>query len=293
MPGRPTKQTDNGCCCRRDCGAFYLDHVGLFDSRCVRVCRSDERRKSTEELDRSIEQTWNEQVELAALHGKVLYNGRLCRLIGSDSVDSALSLTVGEVSYREFVGTNLTQARVRYLHGPEAMADPLGVSAVVVTEDGFILLGVRSRSVFACPGQIHPIGGIMAPSRDAAAVPDPFAAIAAELHEELNLQGESIRQCVCMGLVRDKGTVQPELIFDIGLAGDVEAVRKGAAGAADAAEHDKIVQLRDHPGSVVTYLEKHSGQMTPVATAALLLHGQRHWGTGWFTAVRGYLKDVI
>jgi 8-oxo-dGTP pyrophosphatase MutT (NUDIX family) len=277
----------------RDCGSFYLDFVGQFGPEQVHVHWSESRRHSNEQVDRQIEHTWQEQLALAQAKGQRLYDGRLCRLVDCGVTDHALNLTLGQVSYKEFVGTNLTHPALRYAHGPEVLADPAGVSAAVVTGDNYVLLAKRSQQVYVHPGRWHPIGGIMEPGNEPGAVPCPFRALRKEMEEELGLPGESILHSVCLGVVRDKATVQPELIFDVRVGQHAESIVASQAAAQDAGECENLVSVRDHPGAVVTFLEKHYAELTPVALATLLLHGQRHWGTGWFAAARGYLQDVV
>ncbi|MCP4645670.1 MAG: hypothetical protein GY851_34815, partial [bacterium] len=147
--------------------------------------------------------------------------------------------------------------------------------------------------VFSNAGCIHPFGGMVERPAEPDKTPDPFDTMNAELLQELALPAESITQSICLGVVRCKRIVQPEMVFEVNVAGDVETVRDQAAGALDASEHDELVPVRDHPGTMVTYIEKNYAQLTPVAMATLLLHGQKHWGMGWFATARGYLRDVI
>jgi len=114
-----------------------------------------------------------------------------------------------------------------------------------------------------------------------------------ELHEETAVPPEKVSSILCLGLVRDRNTVQPELIFDCHVDCDVVSLFASAATAPDAAEHSSMVPVRDHPGAVVSFMEQHFSQLTPVAMATLLLHGLRHWGSGWFATARGYLRSVI
>ena len=284
------KPSQDGC---RDCGAFFLDFVGLFGRDRVQVRWSDSPRPTNRQIESIIEATWDEQTRLAAEQGRRLFNGRLCRLINCETQGPLLQMTLGEVSYKEFVGTNLTNAQLRYIHGPDVLANPLGVSAAVVTSDGYVLLGRRSNKVFSNPGLVHPVGGTVQPPAEAGKIPDPFQAMTDELRQELALETEAVKRNVCLGVVRAKRVVQPEMIFEVRVHGDVEAIRAGAANAPDASEHDELVAVRDHPGAVVTYIEKNYSQLTAVALATLLLHGQRHWGMGWFATARGYLREVI
>jgi 8-oxo-dGTP pyrophosphatase MutT (NUDIX family) len=223
----------------------------------------------------------------------VLFNGRLCRLINCETEESLLKMTLGEVSYKEVVGTNFTNPQLRYLHGPEVLANPLGVSAALVSHDGYVILGRRSQKVYFNAGQVHPVGGTVDPPDKAGKVPDPFDSMADEIREELGLPAEAITRNICLGIVRAKPIVQPEMIFEVHVKADVEAIRAAAATAPDGAEHDELLAVRNDPAGVVTFIEKNYSQLTSLAMATLLLLGQRHWGMGWFATARGYLREVI
>ena len=290
MPDLPRTSSEDGT---RDCGRFFLDLVGCFSRNDLDVQWSDEPRHSNEQIDQLIDETWRKELTEAQKTERKLFDGPLCRLIDWRADQGRLGLTLGPVGYREFFGTNATQAHMRYLHGPEVLADPVGVSAAVTTADGFMLLGQRSPQVTQYAGRLHPVGGGLMPSPDADAPPDPFATILSELHEEVAIDAERLTELVCIGLVRDKHTVQPELIFDATIDTDVVSLLREAAHASDAHEHTAFVPVRNHPAAVVTFIEQHFSELTPVAMATLLLHGQRHWGSGWFAGARGYLCSVI
>jgi len=290
MSHEPTKLGLNGT---RDCGTFFLDVMDQFAPDQVVVTWSDQTRATNDSVEELIEQAWRDQMKRAEGTTTSIFNGRMCRLISHCCNNGHLDLTLGPVSFKEFIGTNATQAYIRHLHGPEVMANPLGVSAAVCTRDGLIVLGMRSSNMIQYAGRIHPVGGTVEPPDADSASPDPFKAILDELHEETAVPPESVSSIVCLGLVRDRNTVQPELIFDCYVDCDVVSLFASAATAPDAAEHSSMVPVRDHPGSVVSFMEQYFSQLTPVAMAALLLHGLRHWGSGWFATARGYLRSVI
>ena len=276
----------------RDCGTFFLDVTGAFARDDVTVTWTDQRRQCNDELGRLIDQAWEVALWQARKAGQNLFDGPMCRLISYIAGDSRFEMTLGPVSYKEFVGTNQTQAYVRYLHGPEVLADPLGVSAAIISADGFLLLGRRSTHVMQYPERIHPVGGTVEPRPDDG-VPDPFSSMLEEFVEETGIGADAVEEITLLGLVRDKNTVQPELIFDVKVNVDAAAIRQAALTAVDAEEHTELVPVRDHPAAVVTFLQQSFSELTPVGLATLLLHGQQHWGSGWFAAARGYLRSVI
>jgi len=276
----------------RDCGAFLLDVVGCYHRQNVQVQWCDLQRLTNPQVEQIIEDTWASQTRQAAQTGRLIFNGRLCRLVEYSADNERMTLKLGAVSFKEFLGTNGTHANLRYLHGPDVLADPLGVSAAVITRDDFILLGRRSRHVALYAGRIHPIGGIVEPPGDAQGA-DPFQTLISEVTEETGIRGDQTGLLCCLGLVRDKHTVQPELIFDLEVTCDMPSIRAQSASARDAQEHTGWVPVRNHPAAVVTFIEHHFNDLTPVALATLLLHGLYRWGSGWFAAARGYLRSVI
>ncbi len=279
---------DNGA---SDCGRFLLDVSGSFGKSDVTVSASPQARPSTPEVDRLIEQSWSRQLAEAATTGKKLYDGLLARLISHQTKGRRLDLTVGAVSFKEFLGTNCLNPQVRYDHGPEVLANPLGVSAVLVAGDGFIIMGRRSQCVAIHAGMIHPIGGMV--ELGAEATPDPFAAMTDEIAEETALSAEQVQEITCLGLVRDKSLFQSEMVFRATSNADVRTIRQMAQQATDASEHSELLAVRDEPSSVVAFIQTNHEQATPVALAALMLHGLDRWGSGWFATAKGYLGGVI
>jgi len=277
----------------RDCGLFFLDVVAQYTPEQIVPATSPALRTNHADVEQLIEQVWQKETARAEQEGRTLFNGRLCRLVDYEASERQLRLSLGEVSYKEFLGTNLTQAHVRYLHGADVLANPLGVSAALVSKDGYVLLGRRSRKVVYHAGRIHPVGGMVEPPSRPGQLADPAGDMLHELQEETGMAPERVAEQVCLGLVRDKHIVQPELVFDIRLDATVTEVLRGKDHAVDGEEHSEFVPVRSHPSAVVTFIEQQFAALTPVALATLLLYGQRHWGSGWFAAARGYLRSVI
>jgi hypothetical protein len=275
----------------RDCGTFFLDVVGHYRPGDLSSTWTTVTRDSNERVEGIIAHSWAQQRQLAAECGRRLFNGSLCRLNEFHGDQQTLSLNLGPVSFKEFLGTNLTHAYIRYIHGGEVLANPLGVSAAPVTADGFILLGRRSQRVLYHAGRIHPIGGMVEPAEQGP--PDPFASMLAEIVEETNVPAAAVHLPACLGLVRDKHIVQPELVFEAQMDLSVAQVREAAASALDAEEHSAFVPVRNHPSAVISFIEQNFAELTPLGTATLLLHGLQNWGSGWFAASRGYLRSVI
>ncbi|MHC4295030.1 MAG: hypothetical protein ACYSTL_05540 [Planctomycetota bacterium] len=270
----------------RDCGAFFLDVAGRFAPQEMIVQWRDRRRASNAEIDRLIEQTWADETEQARSDKRKLFDGPLCRLIDCDIAAGKLSLTLGPVSFKDFLGTNLLNPQVRDAHGVDVLGDAVGVSGNVVSSDGLLIMGHRSERVAFHAGRIHPIGGMLEPLPPPTATCDPFAGILQELSEEIGVGADAVREIVCLGLMRDKQILQPELIFELTVDADAETLRSAAAIAPDAEEHTQLVTIRDEPAAVVSFIERDYELLAPVATGTLLLHGLLNWGEKWFNSMQ-------
>jgi len=275
----------------QDCGAFFIDAVGPYLPQQVFVTWTNRRHETNDRIEQVVAAEWRRRTAEAEAGGRPLWNGPLCRLIEYQTVGDRLGLTLGPTDYRSFVGTNLYNKRLRYFHGPHLLANPVGMSAVVISSDRYILLGRRSQKVAFHADRIHPVAGRLEPASDGA--PDPFTGLQEEILEELALGAERIAKVVCLGLVRDKSIFQPELIFDVSIDTAVEEIRRTHKSAAGRFENSELVVVRDQPASVVAFIETNIRSLTPVGTASLLLHGMVHWGSGWFASTRGYLRSLI
>jgi len=276
----------------QDCGPFFLDAVGPYGSEQIRTTWCGESRPTNPAVEQAIDVFWRRHTARAAAEGFGLWDGPLCRLIEYSHVPDGLALTLGPTCYREFLGTNLYNAHFRYTHGPEVLASPVGVSAIVMIGKQYLLLGRRSKMVAYHPDRIHPFGGCAEPTGSAEA-PDLFGCITAELREEVGLTPGQVDQPVCLGLVRDKHILQPEFLFDVPVAASVDGIRAAVARAEHSTEHTDVMIVRNHPASVVNFMQLNLAELTPVALAGLLLHGLHAWGSGWFASARGYLRTLI
>lgn len=226
-------------------------------------------RELVPEVERIIEQTWSRVVSRPGVH---LFDGPMCRLESFDAAADALRLVLSATSYKAFVGTNLENARLAEQFGPGVMANPVGVSTLVETADGHLLLGRRNASVAYYPDRVHPFAGALEP-RDGA---DAFAAVCRELREELSLAPDEISDLRCCGLVEDRALRQPELIF---LAASALS-RHVVEARLDRVEHHACWSSPHTEAELSASLNQPA--LTPVAVASLLLAGRARYGHLWF-----------
>lgn len=186
---------------------------------------------------------------------------------GRTTLDLALSRT----SYRIFYGTNMGNPQLAERYGSRALANPLGISALLETADGFILLGRRNSRVAYYPDRLHPFAGSVEPG-DAGSSgkadepdrpPDLYAAMYRELAEELSLHRDEVTSARCVALVEDDALRQPELIFLV----KAGISRDEAEHRLDAAEHRAGHAIRADRQSVAAAMSDPT--LTPVAIASL------------------------
>jgi 8-oxo-dGTP pyrophosphatase MutT (NUDIX family) len=226
-------------------------------------------RRIVPEVERVIEETW---ARVSSRAGVQLFDGPMCRMESFEPSPQRLRLTLSTTSYKPFVGTNLHNPHLVKTHGRDVLANPVGVSALLETADGFLMLGRRNDSVAYYPSRVHPFAGALEP-RDGA---DAFGAVHRELHEELHLDASDVSDLRCTGLVEDAALLQPELIFNARCRLTRDAVER----AMDRVEHDSTWAVAGDAGAIETATG--DAALTPVAVASLLLWGRLRIGGDWF-----------
>lgn len=231
-----------------------------------------------EEVGPLIEQAWR---DACARPGVKLFDGPMCRLESWQAEDDGgLALRLSRTSYKLFLGTNLAHPGFADRFGPSALANPVGVSPLLLTSDGFAMLGRRNATVAYYPNRVHPFAGALEP-RDPL---DPFAEVRRELREELDFDDADVARMVCTGIAEDLSIRQPELIFVVHSSRSRDAVRRMVLRD----EHHGAYECPVSSAAFERVLSEQraaDAEFTPVAIAALLLFGRLEWGRAWFERV--------
>ena len=259
-------------------------HVGDWDAPQIGTAWAPSSLDLPEEAKALVESAWS---ATSTRSGKKLFNGPMCRLESWAVRGGRMDLAFSRTSYKVFWGTNLSHPELGDRYGRRALANPVGVSPALETDDGFLLLGRRNASVGYYPNRLHPFAGCLEPG-DAAAgdgstaapapAPDLFAAVRRELGEELSLSAGDVPLVRCTGIVEDVSLRQPELIFRVRsrlARGDIER-------RLDRGEHHDSFALPATRAGVEAVL--HDPLLTPVGVASLLLWGRTEFGGAWFEA---------
>jgi 8-oxo-dGTP pyrophosphatase MutT (NUDIX family) len=241
--------------------------------------RFGEPRRIVPEIEKLIEQAWTELLEEPGIQ---LFDGPMVRLSSHVATPDRLDLVTADTSYKAFVGTNMAHPELATIYGPDVMANPIGVSPLVITADRYILMGRRQASLAYYPSRIHPFSGAMEPKDS-----HPFDTLHRELGEEISLLRNNIAEARVTGIAEDHALRQTELIFRV----LVRHTRDQIIATVDRHEHHDTWFI---PATAEAIEEALVGerQLTPVACAAMLLWGRLQFGGEWFTKQYEDLQEV-
>ncbi len=261
---------------------FFIEFVQRFTKDQLSQNWSATPRPATPAIEECIARTWETELALARKGERMLYNGDLVRLVEGRATPGQLHLELGPTCYRDFLGTNLHNTATVLRVGKQHLANPLGISSTVITRDGFLVFGRRSGRVAFHAGYLHTFGGLLEPSdKDAEGRFDVFGAAMRELVEELGVRKNEIVEIIVAGLVRDRGILQPELLFEATLTLSRAELTARFDPTLPDQEHTGLEFVHDEPEATITFLQR-SALIAPVAAAAMLLHGRHAWGTDWY-----------
>ena len=247
-----------------------LRATGAWTPDQVRTEWVESSRPIIESVERAIDEAWRHARQRP---GVLLFDGPMCRLERWRATPHELHLSLSRTSYKTFLGTNVARAEPADAHGANVLANPVGLSAALVTADERLLLGRRGPNVAYYPGRVHPFAGALEP-RDGPI--DVFAEMRRELREELSLAPADLGAMRCIGLIEDAALRQPELVFHVHVARPHERL----VAAVDSTEHEGVVVLELTDGALRRAARDPS--YTPVAVGTVLLLGRERFGDEWF-----------
>ena len=204
------------------------------------------------------------------------FNGTLCELRKHDFSTTPIQLILGPIEFKAHFFSVSEGESTKKDTGSSNMA--LGVSAVVLSGDSKLHFMKRSQDVAAGPGQLDVFGGHIDPNLHSVRIPqgdkapDPLAAIAAELEEELNLRESQITSLEGIGLIENCITGQPELIFRCRTFLDSEAIILRARRAKDRREYSRIMHLPDEVEELRKFCLDYATEFSPSGLGNIWLH---------------------
>jgi hypothetical protein len=259
---------------------FEVLAQGIFSDGAVHVDYQPGMRIRWEpSAEKFIDEAWDAYVRASTDAKITVYNGRVFHLDSFEWENLRLSLTLSDIDFRSCIGSGTNQFVAAFPHGPQA--NPLSVSAALVTIDGHIVLERRSRTD-ARRLRYHVIAGFMERQVDALdSHPNPFDTLRREVREELGLILES--PVYGTGLVR--AVYGSELCFYCRLPISFERLLEIKANSETDCEIDVLETLDDSPAAVASFLARHTADFVPSGRACLLLYGREAYGEHWYDSI--------
>jgi len=235
--------------------------TGHFSAPEVQVSWKNGAEARPPQLQRAVDAAWK------GLQPNPHFNGRIARLEAWAVERGTLELQLRPTDYKTLLYSNGHVEEIVAQWGEEALAKALGISAVVLSADGLLILMQRSELVGEYPGCFDVFGGhIEAPARSGR--PDPFASMERELAEELALAAEDY-VLRCIGLLLARQTRKPELIFRAHSRLHSDRLLQAAVEAQDRYEYTRLLTLPAEAVEIAEFLRQHKSRVSPSAYGAL------------------------
>ena len=147
-----------------------------------------------------IKKQWNETIKKKPS----MFAGDLVCVKENNSNSEYVKLDTMHTTYDDFYITRTKEFQKKYPKEP--CPNVLSVGCIIVTNDNYVILGIRSNSLALSPGKITVISG-MVDNNDIVDLKhvDLFGCIKREIKEELGIKSNEIGDLLCLGLVDNFG----------------------------------------------------------------------------------------
>ncbi|XP_038265723.1 uridine diphosphate glucose pyrophosphatase NUDT22 isoform X1 [Dermochelys coriacea] len=244
-------------------------------------------------------QAWIDALwEARCRHSPWLFNGSKFRLHSAQLDGGSLTFRLGLTCYKDFLGTNRAgmarhlqqQGQQDFGDSQAYLAEPLGVGAMVHTDDDCFVFLRRSQRVGEAPGLIDIPGGHPEPQAVVGDVPEEsicseelprqmvvkeiFTSILREIRDEVNLPLPTLSQPVLLGIARNQtsaGRASAEFYVRCSLTSE-QVKQRYEIGGPEAQESTGIIFIKRED---VLILEQTGGmwrELCPSAKGAVRLY---------------------
>ncbi|WVT71921.1 NUDIX hydrolase [Sinorhizobium chiapasense] len=173
------------------------------------------------------------------------FDGALLRMASHQLEDGRLIVSANRTSFSAYLVTRHPEFIVE--HTDAERADPLGLTAIVLTADDQVIVTVRSLAADQNPGGLYLIGGYAEPAASDGPV-DLFNEAAREIEEEIAVSDINRSRSFAVGLAYDPVFCHPELFL---LMSSKSAAASILTGAGSARDRNEASQLLAYPISDV------------------------------------------
>jgi len=239
-------------------------------------------RKQNSEFQKEIEEFIETNWSLKSAQNPKLYNASKFRLHDFTVDSNRVVIQVGLTSYKELLGTHY-HPKVEELtqdQNWELMSNCMGVGAIALTSDNFVILQKRAAWTGEYPDKIDRPGGHPEPANvvpeftNQAVLTEIFKSPQEELRDEVNIRLEQQSSPRLLGVVRDLehgGRVALDFLIDVDLSQPEVLAQYRSGNQTEADESSELIFIQkdkiknwDLPDDLALNLTAH-------ATAGLLL----------------------
>jgi NTE family protein len=246
----------------------------------IRLTRADTARASHPKVEKIVKVTWKDYEKQKFFSS--FYSDSILRLDGFRETDNGFEILVNRTTYKEFLGTNVENPWIYNRYGSRFLSNPLVVSALIATEDGNLVFGLRGMELATDTGKTDAFGSFIKFSDFSAAKPFKISdAITENLRKMTGLSPAAIASVSCLGLVRNRTTLKPELLFSVRLSLNTENLMQVFSTLQKHTKYVNLVTVPDTADSLRTYLAKNQRHMTHSLQAGIWLYASRrkYWST--------------
>ncbi len=238
---------------------------------------------------------WDEIEEESKLNGKVLLNKR--RYFYDFAGDNTVFLRSGD--YKDFLLAlklyELLKKDGGYPKTAERIFNSMNIKAlgmlnIIETNDGNLILGIRSKQVQQAQGYLSFTGGgVMPEEQEDPTYPNLYFSARKQIKDELGLDVEE-KDLNLSGIVRDDHvSYNASLMFETRVDMGIREILDASGKAKDKYEHKSIKfipveELFDRLGDDTL-------NMSGISRGMLLLRGRRLFGQEWYDARKESMHD--
>jgi 8-oxo-dGTP pyrophosphatase MutT (NUDIX family) len=187
-------------------------------------------------VDQKRQATWD---AFRAKH-PTAFDGALLRMANHRVEAGRLIIDAHRTSYSAYVTTRHPEFADE--HPGAERADPLGMTAIVLTKDSAVIVTKRSLSADQNPGALYLIGGYAEPLEKGKTV-DLFSEVAREVMEEIAVKDLNRSTSFAIGIAYDPVFCHPELFLLTVSQSTFSEILEGAHEAPDRNEAAELIAL--------------------------------------------------
>ena len=220
--------------------SFEVLASGVFSRNKLKIVHTKRTISYDEKTTALIEKHWKDEIQEAHKKNKLLFNGPIYRLENYEIKNDLLIVYVSKTNFKELMGTNFHHPELARVYGKSYLSNAIALCTFIETDDEYFVFVKRSANVYFGEGLWHLIAGQFSIEKNETRTLPVFEILYKELFEEGSLKKEDIKNCVCLGLIRDTIHFKPELIFYTKTKLLANEVEEKIEAAHDRFEHEEV-----------------------------------------------------